>query len=229
MTKQQAQARIDALQQQVDDAAAAEQAATAAVQAAQAAQAATNVVAGHVFSAVAGAVPVPATPTPTPAARRQRTVTPTPAATTPVPQQAVPTPATPVVVPPVVQQTTVVPTVAQPVAAAPAAAPAAQSANPRHWSWVQWVCAILVGLFAFWVARRTVGGVSDFFDLRGVPDWVLRAFWYLGVTGTGFFGAALLTVNALTAILRGFRQGRAQARAQARNRRAIASGNQAQP
>lgn len=188
MTKQQAQARINALQKQVDDADAAETAATAAVQAAKAAQAATKLVAGHVFGAIAGAVPVPAT---TPAASTSVT-TPTPAATTPVPQQAVPTPATPAAIPPIVQQTPVVQTVVHPAVAAPAAAPAAQSANPRHRSWMQWVCAFIGALVALVISLNTRDWFAGLADVNGTPNWLFRAGWIVAVTAAGFFGGGLI-------------------------------------
>lgn len=102
-------------------------------------------------------------------------------------------PAQPTVVPPIVQQTPVTPTVVQPVIVAPAATPVVQNAaNPRHWSWMQWFCAVIGAFVALLISLNTRDWFAGLADVHGTPDWFFRAGWIVAVTVTGFFGGGLI-------------------------------------
>lgn len=130
-----------------------------------------------------------------------RTATPVqqrPVVATAAPVQPVTTPAAPVVVPPVVQQTPVtpapVPTVTQPVVVvAPAATPAQRSVfDPRHWTFVQWLCAIILALVALKIGLDTKDWLANRFDVHGKAAWFVQVIWTIAVTATGFFGGGWL-------------------------------------
>ena len=67
------------------------------------------------------------------------------------------------------------------------------NANPRHWSLLQWLLAILGLFIGALVARITVGLV--FWVANDPAAWIktiLGTVWYLGWIGVGFFGGGLI-------------------------------------
>jgi len=196
-TQAQAQAAVAALQQQINDAADADSKVEAAVRAAVAAAQATNTVTGHVFTSVANIVPMaatPATPAPQPAVPAQpanaRPALPVvrtqaPAVVQPVATQAPAQATAAVVVPPVVIQTPATPAATTPTLLT--------RLNPRGWSWMQWLFAILGAFVALIVFSNTRGWLPDLADVsNGTLNWLFRAGWVIAGTAVGFFGGGLL-------------------------------------
>lgn len=70
--------------------------------------------------------------------------------------------------------------------------------DPRGWNWLQWLLAILLGLFGLFIGLRTVEWVVSGWNV-GWPDGLIVLIqvvfgfvWVIAFSGLGFFGGALL-------------------------------------
>jgi hypothetical protein len=96
--------------------------------------------------------------------------------------------------------TQVVTTPDAPHAAAPEQAPGLHPFNPRSWSVLQWILAILLGILGLAAFKYTVGWWQDLWlGDTSLWEWVrwacsfsLALLWFTALVGGGFFGGGWL-------------------------------------
>lgn len=81
------------------------------------------------------------------------------------------------------EQQTIAPTAAMP-------AESSSPADPRTWSWIQWLCAALGFIIGFAVWAQWKDWPSN--DLNGFIAGLLAFLWWVAHVGVGFFGFGLL-------------------------------------
>ena len=73
------------------------------------------------------------------------------------------------------------------------AQPAPHPANPRHWGWLAWLCAIVLALIGLLIARNTWEWFAeDVWEVTNDVRYVLGTIWHVALTATGFFIGGLI-------------------------------------
>jgi len=77
-------------------------------------------------------------------------------------------------------------------------APPRNHFNPRNWGRLEWLLAVVLGLFGLFIGLRTVEWVVSDWNV-GWPDWIVVTIqaifgfaWVIALAGLGFFGGALI-------------------------------------